>query len=395
MRIVHVLDYFQPKIGYQETFLAREHARAGHEVYVVTSDRYNPDIYAGDAAKNILGDRMVGAGFFNEEGIMVWRLKLLFEFPRAIWLSGLERKILELRPDVIIVHGIAHLTAIRIARFRLKKKLPDLKLIYDDHMTATKSQSKMVILYPLFRRLFSPLIQKEADALVAIVPETREFMYRKYGIPPRRVSIIPLGADDGLFRFDADARKEMRDSLNISENETVFIYVGRIVPYKRLEWLIEAATRLTSEHKNVRVMLVGGGSKSYIDELKQKIKLEELEKRFIWHEAVPNEQLCRIYSAADVAAWPYGASISMREAMACSLPIIIGEMSTETELVEYNNGFTYREGDLQDLTQKMEKLLDAELRREMSRNSRKLIEEKYNWKTIARQFIELVTESQA
>jgi len=394
MRIVHILDYFQPKIGYQETFLAREHARAGHEVYVVTSDRYNPDIYSGDAAKKILGDRMVGAGFFNEEGIMVWRLKLLFELPRAIWLSGLEQKILELRPDVVIVHGIAHLTAVRIARFRLKKKLRNLKLIYDDHMTVKKSQSKMVVLYPFFRWFCSPLIQKEADVLVAIVPETRDFMYRKYGIPPGRVSIIPLGADDQLFRFDAAARKEIRDSLNISEDEMVFIYVGRIVRYKRLEWLIEAATGLMSKHNDIRVMLVGGGSESYIDELKQKTKSKKLEDRFVWHEAVPNEQLYRIYSAADVAVWPYGASISMREAMACSLPIIIDEMSTETELLEYNNGFTYREGDLQDLEQKMEKLLYAELRGEMGLNSRKLIEDRFNWKAIAGQFIELVTESQ-
>jgi hypothetical protein len=28
MRIVHIIDYYQPAMGYQETFLAREHVYA-------------------------------------------------------------------------------------------------------------------------------------------------------------------------------------------------------------------------------------------------------------------------------------------------------------------------------------------------------------------------------
>jgi hypothetical protein len=51
MKIIHVIDYFQPQLGYQETFLAKEQAKQGHEVYVLTSDRYNPIVYKGNAAK--------------------------------------------------------------------------------------------------------------------------------------------------------------------------------------------------------------------------------------------------------------------------------------------------------------------------------------------------------
>ncbi len=389
MRIVHVIDYFQPKLGYQETFLAREHAKSGHEVYVVTSDRYNPFVYSGDAARSLMGNRIVSAGFFVEEGIKVWRLKTLFEVPHAIWLHGIENKILELKPDIVIVHSIVNFSAIRIAR--LKKKLGNFKLIYDDHMIFENSQSKMKILYPLFRWLFSPSIQKAADVLVAIFPETRVFMHKRYGIPLERISIIPLAADDELFRFDAIARQEIRNSLNIKENDIVFIYAGKLVPYKRLHSLIEAAANLMTKHSNIRVMLVGGGSQSYIEQLKQAIKTKNLEAKFAWHEAVPNEQLYKIYSAADVGVWPYGTSIGIREAMACGLPIIIGEGSNETELIEYKNGLTYREEDVSDLAQQMEKLLDNQLRREMSRNSRKLVEDRFSYRIIAEQFIKLVS----
>ncbi|GAI87189.1 unnamed protein product, partial [marine sediment metagenome] len=94
-----------------------------HEVYVVTSDRYSPSIY--EANKGLLGGRIVGAGLFEEEGIKIWRLRTLFEIPRAIWIRGLEDKIQELRPDIVVVHAIVTFGAIRVAR--LKKKLGGLQ----------------------------------------------------------------------------------------------------------------------------------------------------------------------------------------------------------------------------------------------------------------------------
>ncbi len=135
---------------------------------------------------------------------------------------------------------------------------------------------------------------------------------------------------------------------------------------------------------------MGSGAQSYSEELKQDIRTRKLEGKFAWHEAVPNEQLYKFYSAADAAVWPYGASIGMREAMACGLPIIIGKDSQVTELVGYSNGFLYREDDASDLAQQLEKLLNPELRREMGRNSRKVVEDSLNWKIIAEQFVELV-----
>ena len=37
MRICHVIDYFHTDVGYQEFFLAREQATAGHDVRVISS----------------------------------------------------------------------------------------------------------------------------------------------------------------------------------------------------------------------------------------------------------------------------------------------------------------------------------------------------------------------
>ena len=69
MRIVHVKDYLIPlSLSYQEMSLARQHAKLGHEVHIISSNHYNPIIYP--AVKAILGDRMVEkTGLFIEDGI--------------------------------------------------------------------------------------------------------------------------------------------------------------------------------------------------------------------------------------------------------------------------------------------------------------------------------------
>ena len=385
MRIVHVSYYFYPVIGYQETFLPREQSKLGHEVYVVTSDRYSPLIYSEN--KSLLGARIKEPGFFIEEGIRVWRLKTLFELPHAIWVRGLERKIQELKPDIVIVHGIVSFTAIRIAR--LKKKLGNFKLIYDDHMTFDNSQSILRLLYPLFKWTFSHSIQENADALVGVGEPSKLFMNKRYGIPLERITVISMGADDTLFRLDAAARREIRSKLSISESDVVFIYTGKIIPEKRLPILIEAV-KLLGDSKQLKVLLVGSGSKTYIEELRQDIKTKNLEGKFIWHDAVPNKELYKFYSAADVAVWPAGASISMFEALASSLPIIVSDSPNINEMTYIDNQLRYRGFNPSNLAQQVKKLLDPKLRKEMGDNGRKLIEEKLSWKIIARQFIELV-----
>jgi len=383
---VHIIDYFQPQLGYQETFLTREQAKMGHEVYVVTSDGYSP--YMWRDAGELLENRIRGVGLFTEEGTKVWRLKVLFKVQHQIWLIGLEKKIREIKPDIIIIHGIVSFSAIRIAR--LKKKLGNFKLIYDDHMKLDASKSKLSVLYPLFKRTFSRLIQEAADALVGIGDTCKVFMNVKYGIPLERITVIPLGADDELFRFDAIARQEIRSKLAISESDMVFIYTGQIAPFKKVTLLIEAVPKLMKKYSNLRLLLVGSGPSPYIERMKQDIKAEGLEDRFIWHDVVHNKELYKFYSAADVAVWPCGATISQREAMSCRLPIIISEDSLVTELVSYNNGLICREEDACDVARQMEKLLDPKLRSEMGNNSRKFVEERFTWRIIAKQFLELV-----
>ncbi len=207
LKVLHIIDHFYPVLGYQETFLAKAHGRH-HESLVVTSDRFGKGIYLPN--KNLLKKRVIGSGLFTEEGIKTLRLPTLLDVEpfNKPWLIGLERAVVDFKPDVIIVHGVASITSIRIAK--LKSKLPAAKFIFDDHMTNNATRRGWTLLtYAIFRRVFTPMLLKAVDLFVAAVSdETRRFMEEMYAIPAGRTVVVPLGADRSIFHCDLESRAD-------------------------------------------------------------------------------------------------------------------------------------------------------------------------------------------
>jgi glycosyltransferase involved in cell wall biosynthesis len=394
MRIVHIVDYFQPKLGYQEVFLAKKQAKLGHEVFVITSDRYAPILYYKNAGKSILGDRIKGYGFFMEDEINVWRLKVLFEVSSRVWMLGLENKIRELNPDIVNVDGFNTITAFRVALLKLKsEKYFKFKLVIDDHLNPSASKSQLKILYPVLKHSFFPIISALADSLIAVSNTTKVFMHKNYGLPLNRIKVIPLGADITIFKCDKIARNKLRKELGIKNNEVLFIYTGKIVTFKYVHLLVDAAMSLIKKHYNLKVLLVGYSDKLYREQLQLKITSEGCVENFIWHEAVPNKELYKYFSTADIAVWPHQHTNSILEAMACGLPVIVSDEPRASEEVIYKNGLTYKDSNLLDLMKKMEELaLNETLRKKMGENGKKIVQEKFNWEIIAKEFIKIYGE---
>ena len=113
MKVIIITHYFEPRLGYQEPNLARELANLGHDIYIVTSNKRYPSapIYQ-NLSKSI--KRTTNEGFFVEQGVKVVRLKCRFEIFTRIWLKGLEKTIVELKPDIVQVNGMTRFSSLRI-----------------------------------------------------------------------------------------------------------------------------------------------------------------------------------------------------------------------------------------------------------------------------------------
>lgn len=386
MRIVHLIDYFQPKLGYQETFLAKEHANLGHEVYVVTSDRYYPFESYELLFYKLLGKRLVGSGARTEEGIKIIRLKA-WEIPGTplIYLADLKKTLEKIKPDVVHCHNMFSLTSARIAR--LKEKI-GYRLIYDTHTASfntnlTDSFPKKIYHF-LYQRLAIPKIKKEADAIFAIGEEEQRFIYQELNISKKSVSIIRLGVDTNIFRHSPKCRNLLRKKYDIADDDTVIIFTGKIFKNKDIHILLTAVRKLNS--KKIIAMLIGDGDKNYIHELKREFgKL-----KVVWLPFVDNKELFKYYSVADIAVWPGNPSIAILEAMSCELPVIL-PYSYATKYFDESSGILrFKRGDTKDLAKKLKDIIkNIDLRRSLGKNAKRFIWQNLTWQLIAQETLKL------
>lgn len=390
MKIVHVASYYMPQLSYHEPYLAKEHAKLGHDVYVITSDKAYPlGIYK--SLEQSLGTRNLKTGFYKDDGVTVIRLKTLFEVSMRPWIQGMEKILVSLNPDLIYVHTITGIHSIRIAFLKAIRKIKG-RLIYDDHMHYGVMKKGVLgkLFYSIYRIIFTKFFLSQTDIFIAITEEIKLFMNKEYRIPQDKIVVIHLGVDTETFKFSQSARKELRSAYNISDNDIIFIYAGKIIEGKGIHLLLKAGIQLMKNHSNIYLFILGDGDQKYINQMKEIVRIRGVENRIIWHKAVENRELYKYYSAADVGVWPLQETITILEACSCGLPVIFKDSLNLKHLISNNNGFTYREGNTDDLAKYMEILiLDENLRLSMGKRGSELMEKEYSWTKIAKQSLEL------
>jgi glycosyltransferase involved in cell wall biosynthesis len=198
--------------------------------------------------------------------------------------------------------------------------------------------------------------------------------------------LIPLGCDGTKFQRDNEYRIKLRQKYGITEEETVFCYAGKIIEDKGVDILIDAAIELLKSNKKIKVLCIGGKDDLYFSSLEGKIKKYGFTDKFLFVPAVPNNDLFKYYSMADVGIWPKQCSISMIEAMACELPVVISNKSGSIERINENiNGFLYNQDSVEDLRDRMNSFLNGCELGEMGANAKKTANQ-FDWRIISKSF---------
>lgn len=387
MKIVHLIDYYQPQVGYQEYFLAREHARLGFKTYVVTSDRYFPFPDYDRIYKGILGNRLSGAGEKKEMGINIIRLKSR-ETPGSnlIFLTGLKNKLTDIKPDLVICHGVYSLTSYLIST--LKKDLK-FKLIYDNHAAAfntdfNRSLSRKIYHY-FYKTFFAGSIIKNADKIFAIGEAEQDFIVNDLDLQKQQIPIVRLGVDSDLFKFSAQNRKKIRSKYNINDNTPVIVFTGKITPNKDVHVLINALKKLST--KDIVLLLIGNGPVEYLNKLKKSASYT----RIIHLPFIENKKLPLYFSASDIAVYPGDFTISVLEAMSCSLPVILPYWSGSSYLDKSGGINSFRRRNNQALFKILSSLVyNKNLIRDFGRRNRNFIRGNYSWEKIAIKTLKLI-----
>jgi len=236
----------------------------------------------------------------------------------------------------------------------------------------------------LVKLLIERFIGNKVDSFFALSYDWKKILLQLFNIPHQKISIIPLGADPELFKFDTRARTKVRNLLGISHEDVVVVYSGKIIRSKDLHILVKAIAPIIRQKRKVKLLIVGKGEQSYLEYLQELCLNLRISKNVFFHPWVSTTQLPDFYSASDIAVWPGGPSISVIEAASVGLPVIIKRTPIEKYKISYNNGFAFKRGNIDELRKYLEILIyDVKLREEMGHKSKLLVERKLNWGVIA------------
>ena len=213
--------------------------------------------------------------------------------------SKFKKQIMAEDYDIIHVHspfGMAKY-ALSVAK---KKNIP---------IVATFHSNMRQIFESIFKsKSFSDTLCKRLGKLynkfdeVFVCSTKVEEQLRSYGYT-KKVSYLPFGTDftkcDKVEEYSALANKE----FGIAERELVFIYVGRVMKLKRIDFILDSLKILKDKNIKFKFFVVGKGAE--LNSLKKYAKkLGFKEDEVIFTGFLPREQFPLLFSRADLLLFP-------------------------------------------------------------------------------------------
>lgn len=246
-------------------------------------------------------------------------------------------------------------------------------------------------------KIYRPLMEaflKRAD--VIIVATKGNIEGSAYLKPYRKKCVvIPFGVQNHLYEESTKWLKMNSDDADKSpDQETNFLFVGRLVYYKGCKVLLEAFRKV--EH--AKLTLVGSGSME--EELKNLAKHYGMENRVTFLGNIGEEKLIEQYKKCDVLVLPSivrseAFGLVQIEAMAYGKPVINTHLPSGVPYVSIHKetGLTVEPGNVKELEEAMNWMTEhKEERIEMGKRARMRVEQEYTVEKMLEKVAEVYRE---
>lgn len=367
--------------------LAREIARSGHQVHVLTEGQGHDRV---DFEEGIWVHRICVKESARPEGLSI--PPHLWNYSNTMYEEACEieshRRIDCVYAPIWDAEGIAFLER---RKFKLVISLQTTMAFYLGSNPDKRANKEFVDNFAAPVLALEKKLMTESDGIHAISNAIAEEISKSYEIDFKngRIHFIPLGLDDWT-----DLKNNLPDANSCSNTAIRVSFIGRLEPRKGIDVFLKIVPKLIEKYENIYIDIVGN------DKIKDSAghtfrSIFEAENpeltghpRIVFHGEVDDKLLRNFYSSADIIAAPSrfeSFGLVHLEAMMFGKPIIGCNIGGMKEIIEDGlTGLLAEPGSAGSLYGCIEKLIENPgLRLTLSKNARKSYLEKYTAKKMA------------
>lgn len=217
---------------------------------------------------------------------------------------------------------------------------------------------------------------KHVHALIAVSQDLQSYFASTYGL---RAAYIPNGPGE-FSKSDPDFRYVR--SLDLTPDR-YFLFLGRLVPEKRPDLLIQAFQKL--QNQDWKLVFTGGISdtEKYSDYLQQ---LAADNPNIIFTGELQGKWLAEVVRGAGLFVLPSdleGLPLVMLEAMQEAIPVLASDIPPHVQLISPDKGYLFEAGSCDSCVEALNiALQQPEVRAAMAKKAQRQVLAQYNWQKI-------------
>ncbi|RLI21194.1 glycosyltransferase family 1 protein [Candidatus Bathyarchaeota archaeon] len=231
----------------------------------------------------------------------------------------------------------------------------------------------------------------EASKVIVTSNSMKHEVCGHFHLPWEKVEMVPNGIEIEKFNIPVD-RVAVRGRYGVSPNEKLILYVGRLVPQKGVEYLIQAVPMIASRYPNAKFIIVGEGwLRDYLESLAQSTGQRW---RITFTGFVPDHEAIALMKSADALVIPsvyepFG--IVALEGMTAGVPVIASQVGGLAEIIEHDKtGVFIYPRNPESLAWGVDHVLSNPGHAEwLVKNAHEKVKEMFSWNVIAERTVEI------
>lgn len=318
----------------------------------------------------------------------------LHPFRDAVALLALIRIARQFRPHIVHTHTAKAGLLGRIAALTVTPR-PVIVHTYHGHVLSGYFGPVRTAAFKSIERLLA----RVTDCLIGVSQVTVDELVVQRVAPRRRFRVVRVGLElERFLQLDRTDGEVFRQELGLAAGDVLAVFVGRLVPIKRVDTLLAAVARARRDGAPIRLAVVGdGSSRPALERRTSELGLRDAVS-FVGY----RRDLGRIAVATDIAVLSSrneGTPVALIEAAAAGCAAVATDVGGVSDVVTPSMGRLVPFGDVEGFAAALVELsADPKARAEMGAAAREHVERTFSVEqllaNVDRLYVELLRDRQ-